>query len=61
MIPPLAAERRRFYRLSLPLDCSEQRRKGLFLFIKRLAPLQFSRQPNRQKFGFLISLGNFER
>jgi len=35
-------------------------RKELFLFIKFLTPLRFSRQPYRQKFGLLISLRNFE-
>ena len=38
-----------------------QPRKALFLFIKPLTPLYFSRQPYRQKLSLLFSLGNFGR
>jgi hypothetical protein len=38
-----------------------QARKWLFLFIKLHTSLHFFRQPYRQKFGLLISFGNFGR
>jgi hypothetical protein len=34
---------------------------GLFLFGKSVTPLHFSRQPYRQNFWLLISLGKFDR
>ena len=39
----------------------QQTHKALFLFGKPVQPPHISRQPYRQKFGLLISLGNFER